>query len=255
MKFKIKSFEQISRVFNCKCVTAVLTVLCFFRISVSHPLFISQGNNIHDNGVLRRGYRMEKSVSLKTINKNIDAYKHYENYYELYADDIEQHGLATNSTQHPKLGRNNGNSLYPNHHLKHRTKSSPTKKSFNDSLRSQQTPKNNNEKKQEEQQKTTARVTRNIDTENVIEEEIKVEKTIFNMEFNTLVVCVVVLLIILVLIAIGCGIFMICKKDNPETSLGYSVAISNRLFKVKVRFLYNVLFHILYSWIINIKLL
>ena len=127
MKFKIKSFEQISRVFKRKCETAVLTVLCFFRISVSHPLFISQGNNIHDNGVLRRGYRMEKSVSLKTIDKDIDAYKHYENYYELYADDIEQHGYATNYIQHPKLGRNNRNSLYPNHHLKHLTKLSPTK--------------------------------------------------------------------------------------------------------------------------------
>ena len=232
MKFKIKSFEQISLVFKYKCVTAVLTVLCFVRISVSHPLFIWQGNDIHDNGVPRRGYRLENPASLKTINKNIDAYKQYENYHELYADDIEQHGKATNYIQHPKLGRNNQNSLYPNHHLKHRTKSSPTKKSFNDSLISQQTPKNNNEKKQEEEQRITTRITRNIDTENVFEEEIKVENTSLNMEFNTLVVCVVVLLILLVLIAIGCGIFMICKKDNPETGLGYSVAISNRLFKV-----------------------
>ena len=104
MKFKIKSFEQISLVFKYKCVTTVLTVLCFFRISVSHPLLIWQGNDIHETGVLRRGYPWENPASLKTINKNIDAYKHYENYYELYADDIEQHGYATNYIQHPKLG-------------------------------------------------------------------------------------------------------------------------------------------------------
>ena len=90
----------------------------------------------------------------------------------------------------------------------------------------------------------TTRITRKIDKENVIEEDIKVDNTSLNMEFNTMVVCVVVLLIILVLIAIGCGIFMICKKDNPETGLGYSVAISNRLFKVKIRFPENFLFHI-----------
>ena len=245
MKFKIKSFEQISLVFKYKCVAAILTVLCFFRISVSHPLFIWQGNDIHDTGFLRRGYPWVNPASLKTINKNVDAYKHYENYYELYADDIEQLGYATSYIQLPKLGRNNQNSLYPNHHLKHLTKSSPTNKSFKDSLRSQQTPKNNNKKKHEEEQATTTRITRNIDRENVIEEEIKVENTSLNMEFNTLVVCVVVLLIILVLIAIGCGIFMICKKDNPETGLGYSVAISNRLFKVKVRLFHNVPFHIL----------
>ena len=51
------------------------------------------------------------------------------------------------------------------------------------------------------------------------------------METNTLVVLVVVILILIVLIAVGCGIFMICKKDNPEAGPGYSVAISNRLFK------------------------
>ena len=38
------------------------------------------------------------------------------------------------------------------------------------------------------------------------------------------------------LVAIGCGVYMLCKKDNPDaadaTGPGYSVAISNRLFKV-----------------------
>ena len=51
------------------------------------------------------------------------------------------------------------------------------------------------------------------------------------METNTMVVIVVVLLTMIILIAIGCGIYMICKKDNPETGPGYSVAVSNRLFK------------------------
>ena len=54
------------------------------------------------------------------------------------------------------------------------------------------------------------------------------------MGWNTLVVSVVVILIIIVLIAIGCGIFLICKKDNPETGPGYSVAVSNRLFKANI---------------------
>ena len=243
MKFKIKSFEQISLVFKFECVT-VLTVLWFFRNSVSHPLFIWQGNNIQDNGVPSRSNRLENPVSSKTINKNIEAYEGYENDYESYADNFEQQGYDPNHVQHPKSRIINQKLLYPNHHLKRLTKSSPPKKSFKDSLRSQQTSKNNNEKKQEEEQQPTTRITRKIDTENVIEEDIKVVNTSLNMEFNTMVVCVVVLLIILVLIAIGCGIFMICKKDNPETGLGYSVAISNRLFKVKIRFPEHVLFHI-----------
>lgn len=37
------------------------------------------------------------------------------------------------------------------------------------------------------------------------------------------------------LLSIGCGVFMLCKKDsNPDSNPGYSVAISNRLFKVRL---------------------
>ena len=75
-----------------------------------------------------------------------------------------------------------------------------------------------------------------VDNANNIQDH---EEISARMEWNTLVVSVVVILIIIVLIAIGCGIFMICKKDNPDTGPGYSVAVSNRLFKAS----FYILFH------------
>ena len=53
------------------------------------------------------------------------------------------------------------------------------------------------------------------------------------VEVSSMVVLVVVALIIIVLVAIGCGVYMICKKGNPETGPGYSVAISNHLMKAR----------------------
>ena len=55
------------------------------------------------------------------------------------------------------------------------------------------------------------------------------------MDFQWTIVSFAVIFVLISLFAIGCGIYMLCRKDNPdsgESGPGYSVAISNRLFKV-----------------------
>ena len=85
-----------------------------------------------------------------------------------------------------------------------------------------------------------------VDNANNIQDH---EEISARMEWNTLVVSVVVILIIIVLIAIGCGIFMICKKDNPDTGPGYSVAVSNRLFKASFYILFPSTIHEIFQCI------
>ena len=53
------------------------------------------------------------------------------------------------------------------------------------------------------------------------------------VEFQWTVILFAVIFVVVSLFAIGCGIFMLCKKDDGvDTGPGYSVAVSNRLFKV-----------------------
>lgn len=55
-------------------------------------------------------------------------------------------------------------------------------------------------------------------------------------DFQWTIVSFAVIFVLISLFAIGCGIYMLCRKDNPdagESGPGYSVAISNRLFKVR----------------------
>ena len=57
------------------------------------------------------------------------------------------------------------------------------------------------------------------------------------VDFQWTIVSFAVIFVLISLLAIGCGIYMLCRKDNPdsgESGPGYSVAISNRLFKVSI---------------------
>ena len=125
---------------------------------------------------------------------------------------------------------NNNNPIQANYNNKEKDSkysqaslSSPSKKHLFNNY--EQYPSNTERQQQEKKEEKVL-----VDNANNIQSQTQSAR----MEWNTLVVSVVVVLIIIVLIAIGCGIFMICKKDNPETGPGYSVAVSNRLFKAHI---------------------
>ena len=142
--------------------------------------------------------RLENSITLNAINNDNSEYPSYGN--ELYDAYPIQESYREKET------------IY----------SQASKYSFND----EQYPNTENQEEKEEKVTThDSNINNNSD-----------QASSSRMEFNSLVVLVVVVLVLLVLIAIGCGIFMICKKDNPETGPGYSVAVSNRLFKAYLIF-------------------
>jgi hypothetical protein len=140
--------------------------------------------------------RLENSITLNDINYHNSEYRSYGNeLYEAYpiqANYKEKESKYSTGSKYPV-----NNERYPN------------------------TERQTQEEEEKEEKVTTYSEGNNNSDQG----------RMATMEWNTTVVLVTVVLIIIVLVAIGCGIFMICKKDNPETGPGYSVAVSNRLFK------------------------
>jgi hypothetical protein len=152
----------------------------------------------------------ENSITLREINYDNSDYLSYGN--EIY----DTHYYNNNN---PIQASYNNNNKEKDSKYSQSSSSSSKKHLFNNY---EQYPSNTERQQQEKKEEKVL-----VDNANSIQTQTNSAR----MSWNTLVVSVVVVLIIIVLIAIGCGIFMICKKDNPETGPGYSVAVSNRLFK------------------------
>ena len=181
-----------------------VTVLTLLKITLSVSL--TQRN-------VKRASKKHKenSITLREINYDNSDYLSYGN--EIY---------DTRNTY------NNNNPIQANYNNKEKDSkysqaSSPSKKHLFNNY--EQYPSYTERQQQEKKEEKVL-----VDNANNIQSQTQSAR----MEWNTLVVSVVVVLIIIVLIAIGCGIFLICKKDNPETGPGYSVAVSNRLFKAHI---------------------
>merc|ERR1719412_1292520 len=177
-----------------------VTVLTLLKITFSVSL--TQSN------VKRASQKhKENSITLREINYDNSDYLSYGN--EIYEY----------NNNNPIQANNNYNNKEKD--SKYSQVSSSSKKHLFNNY--EQYPSNT--ERQQQQEKKEEKVL--VDNANNIQNPTQSPR----MGWNTLVVSVVVILIIIVLIAIGCGIFLICKKDNPETGPGYSVAVSNRLFK------------------------
>ena len=132
----------------------------------------------------------ENSITLREINYDNSDYLSYGN--EIY---------DTRNTY------NNNNPIQANYNNKEKdskysqASSSPSKKHLFNNY--EQYPSNTERQQQEKKEEKVL-----VDNANNIQSQTQSAR----MEWNTLVVSVVVVLIIIVLIAIGCGIFLICKK-------------------------------------------
>ena len=215
-------------------VTISLTLL--HKTTISFPL--TQRNVKHTS----QQKHFENSIALKEMYYDNSEYLSYGNeIYDTYNDNNSIY-KATN---------------YKEKDSKYSKQASSKKIPYNNYFDEQYSSKRREKQKPNKREETEKEL---IDSANNIQDQVEISA---RMEWNTLVVTVVVILIIIVLIAIGCGIFMICKKDNPETGPGYSVAVSNRLFKaffnshlhstIHLEFKFNVLLQsILYNFLCHL---
>lgn len=186
-----------------ECVTISLTLLN--KTTISSPL--TQPHNVKHTSQQKH---FENSITLKEMYHDNSEYLSYGN--EIY-DTYNDNNLFYKATAFKEK-----DSKY--------SKQASSKKNIDNNYHNEQYPSKYQQREQRNEKEEKEKEL--VDNANNIQDQ---EEISARMEWNTLVVSVVVTLIIIVLIAIGCGIFMICKKDNPETGPGYSVAVSNRLFK------------------------